>query len=388
MKGGKNVAKKKKRKLTYWQRVYLTLKIRTKRLLSSILQSIKQYKMPLKLKLIVGSIILLIALFYGGKFAIHHYRISSQTDYGYTKEEAQIILDKKLQPVTKEFGYSQAFIQAVINNKYDEKYTPLYFYTNTVNEDSKKYYDKLLAKSYTQEQVKDIFKNLSLEEMVPLFIYDKQEDLQVYYKDVKKGTLTDDYLKLYENPVIQTTLSIDSLVNKKYGLEQNFEPEALTSINQYCAFNPGKLVKEAAAAFTSMCMDAKEQNIMFASMTAYRSYSEQQKRYDYYASEYGSLQVDDYTSRPGFDEHQSGLAVNVASMAAYEVETPFVNSNEYAWLQEHVAEYGFIFRYPSGKSHITGMSSEPSHLRYVGIELAQALKELNITLEEYHALYK
>ena len=65
---------------------------------------------------------------------------------------------------------------------------------------------------------------------------------------------------------------------------------------------------------------------------------------------------------------------------SYVVEATFNKSG--------AAEYGFIFRYPSGKSHITGMSSEPSHLRYVGIELAQALKELNITLEEYHALYK
>lgn len=382
------MAKKKKRKLTYWQRVYLTLKIRTKRLMQALLQSIKQYKMPLRLKLILGSIVVLILLFNGGKFAIQHYRISSQTEYGYTKEEAQVILDEELQPITKQYGYSKAFIQAVISKKYDEKYTPLYFYTDTVNQDSMKYYDKLLAKQYTQEEVKDIFANLTLEEMVPLFVYEKQTDLQTYYKDVKKGKLTEEYLKVYENTIIQTTLSNDSLVNKKYGLAENFEPENLTSISQYCAFNPSKLTKEAATAFTTMCMNAKEEKILFASMTAYRSYSEQQKRYDYYASEYGSLQVDDYTSRPGFDEHQSGLAVNVSSMAAYEVETPFVKSNEYAWLLEHAHEYGFIFRYPSGKSHITGMSSEPSHLRYVGVELAEALKELNITLEEYHALYK
>lgn len=382
------MAKKRKKKLTYWQRVYLTLKIRTKRALKNFLYNLSHYKVPMRVKLILGSIVLLICLFYGGKFALHSYRISTQTKYGYTKEEAQLILDTKSQAITKEYGYSEAFIEALKNQKYDENYKPLYFYTQNINSTTKLYYDKLLAKQYSQEELKIIFETLSQQDIVPLLIYDKQEDLELFFKDTKNGKLSEDYLKPYENVTINTTISIDSLINKKNGLDKSFVPENLTNISNYCAFNPGKLTAEATTAFNSMCMDAKEEKIYFASMTAYRTYSEQEERYKNYASQYGNLQVDDYTSRPGYDEHQSGLAVNISSMANNPSGTTFTQTAEYTWLSEHAAEYGFIFRYPGNKQHLTGMSSEPSHLRYVGVELAQTLKEQDLTLEEFHALYK
>ena len=53
------------------------------------------------------------------------------------------------------------------------------------------------------------------------------------------------------------------------------------------------------------------------------------------------------------------------------------------WLIENSWKYGFILRYPDGKSHITGIIYEPWHYRYVGKELAAELKELNLTMEEY-----
>ncbi|MBQ9987763.1 MAG: M15 family metallopeptidase, partial [Erysipelotrichales bacterium] len=208
-----------------------------------------------------------------------------------------------------------------------------------------------------------------------------------FISDIKKGNM-EGYLKPYENIVTLDTMTNDALVTKKQGLSATFIPEELTSISQYCAFNPGKLTQEATTAFNAMCMDAKEQEIYFASMTAYRSYEEQSSRYAKLSEQYGSLQVDDYTPRPGHDEHQTGLAVNVSSMASYPEGTTFVNTNEYAWLVENAASYGFIFRYPEGKEFITGMDYEPSHLRYVGVELAELLHTNDLTLEEYHAIYK
>ena len=46
-------------------------------------------------------------------------------------------------------------------------------------------------------------------------------------------------------------------------------------------------------------------------------------------------------------------------------------------------DYGFIVRYPNNSSDITGIIYEPWHYRYVGLELAQEMKELGICLEEY-----
>ena len=50
---------------------------------------------------------------------------------------------------------------------------------------------------------------------------------------------------------------------------------------------------------------------------------------------------------------------------------------------EHCWEYGFILRYPSDKSELTGIAYEPWHYRYVGREIAQDVTEQGVCLEEY-----
>ena len=63
----------------------------------------------------------------------------------------------------------------------------------------------------------------------------------------------------------------------------------------------------------------------------------------------------------------------------------FENTEAYAWLQEHCAQYGFLLRYPKGKESITGYRFEPWHYRYVGPEIASACMEQGLTWEEYTA---
>lgn len=75
----------------------------------------------------------------------------------------------------------------------------------------------------------------------------------------------------------------------------------------------------------------------------------------------------------GHSEHHTGLAVDFV-----DTQTDSLN-----WLNEHCWEYGFIVRYPDGKTEFTGIIYEPWHYRYVGVELAQELKTLGISLEEY-----
>ncbi len=64
-------------------------------------------------------------------------------------------------------------------------------------------------------------------------------------------------------------------------------------------------------------------------------------------------------------------------------EDCFGGTAEAKWLQENVADYGFIIRYPKGKDAITGYKYEPWHLRYVGKTIASDIMNRGITLEEY-----
>ena len=61
----------------------------------------------------------------------------------------------------------------------------------------------------------------------------------------------------------------------------------------------------------------------------------------------------------------------------------FGESPEGIWVAQHCHEYGFIVRYPKDKTHITGYIYEPWHLRYVGLEAANEITQLGVTLEEY-----
>lgn len=83
-------------------------------------------------------------------------------------------------------------------------------------------------------------------------------------------------------------------------------------------------------------------------------------------------------ARPGFSEHHTGLVVDLN-----DVSDNFENTEEYKWLKQHAAEYGFVQRYRSDKVDKTGIDNESWHYRYVGREHAQEMERLNMCLEEY-----
>lgn len=88
--------------------------------------------------------------------------------------------------------------------------------------------------------------------------------------------------------------------------------------------------------------------------------------------------ADRAVQKPGYSEHNTGLAMDFNT-----VTDSFKDTDTYAWLMEHAQEYGFILRYPEDKEDITGIMYEPWHFRYVGVEHAKKMNELNMCLEEY-----
>lgn len=89
-------------------------------------------------------------------------------------------------------------------------------------------------------------------------------------------------------------------------------------------------------------------------------------------------QGSDYALPAGYSEHNSGLAVDISSIAMKMEVAP-----EGAWLRDHAADYGFILRYPPNKQHITGIQYEPWHFRYVGLPHSLIMQEHGWVLEEY-----
>ena len=95
------------------------------------------------------------------------------------------------------------------------------------------------------------------------------------------------------------------------------------------------------------------------------------------------LETSSQVAMPGTSEHATGLAVDIISTQYGELDERQGDTPEQQWLMEHCQEYGFILRYPSDKSDITGIIYEPWHYRYVGKDAATEIMEQGITLEEY-----
>lgn len=177
------------------------------------------------------------------------------------------------------------------------------------------------------------------------------------------------------------------LCNKYHQLPDGYEPTDLVAISSaYC--NGGKalyLRAEAAAAFEQLCAGAAAEGYTILGQSGYRSYSYQEQLYNNYAARDGQAAADTYSARPGFSEHQTGLAMDICNgSSSY---TDFGQTAEYTWAKEHLAEYGFVLHYLPGTEQITGYMTEEWHIRYVGVETAKEIDQLGITLDEYCASY-
>lgn len=174
--------------------------------------------------------------------------------------------------------------------------------------------------------------------------------------------------------------AIDVIVNKKHCIQPvAFIPSDLVSIGD------GFLLSaKAANSFKSLIAAASLANEPLAITSSYRSYSNQVSTYAYWVNASGKAGADTYSARPGYSEHQTGLAFDVADSAKLYVLSNFIQTSQYQWLQAHAAEYGFIQRYYVGYEAITGYKAEEWHYRFVGVAVAQDMITKHIkTLEEY-----
>lgn len=172
--------------------------------------------------------------------------------------------------------------------------------------------------------------------------------------------------------------SIDILVNKAHCLSPlNFAPADLTSVGGYL------MSAKAAPHLQEMIAAASASGLSISITSSYRSYENQITTYNGWVAANGSTEAADTVSaRPGYSEHQTGLAVDLGTSGC--VLECFAGTPHYAWLQQNAATYGFIQRYYAGHEGVTGYSPEAWHYRYVGKETALDMKAKGVkTLEQY-----
>ncbi len=147
--------------------------------------------------------------------------------------------------------------------------------------------------------------------------------------------------------------SLRCLVNKMRPFaQQDWEPSDLVE------FYGHQLRAEAAKAADTMIDAAATDGVTLLVSSAYRSYAVQQQTYQ-------------LSARPGYSEHQTGLAIDFASPEGCRLEECYRDTLAGQWLAKNAPRYGYILRFPDGRQSVTGYRFEPWHYRYVGVQIAQ-----------------
>ena len=179
-----------------------------------------------------------------------------------------------------------------------------------------------------------------------------------------------------------------TLVNFEHELPEDFAPESLSLTD-----NGYETDSRISDAVKTMIADARKEKVRIIAISAFRDYAYQKELYENkvqrlqqekgYSVDKARVEAATVVAYPGTSEHQLGLALDLVDARHVKLDTSQENTAAYKWLYEHCAEYGFIVRYPNGKTDITGIIYEPWHFRYVGVDAAKVIMENNITLEEY-----
>ncbi|PXA78080.1 M15 family metallopeptidase [Auritidibacter ignavus] len=173
----------------------------------------------------------------------------------------------------------------------------------------------------------------------------------------------------------QDPASIHVMVNKHHPLEPiDYAPEDLVSVQGTGTSQTVTLRQEAATALEELMEAATDDEVTFSLLSGYRSYERQNQLHRQYVASHGTDQAEHFSARPGYSEHQTGLAVDVAGENHHCVLSAcFGETVEGQWLVDHAAEHGWVIRYPQDSAELTGYAYEPWHLRYVGKEQAEAI---------------
>jgi D-alanyl-D-alanine carboxypeptidase len=188
--------------------------------------------------------------------------------------------------------------------------------------------------------------------------------------------------------------SIWVVVDKKRPLKPaNYVPKSLVAprFEDGAGINPNRLqlAKVAAKAIKLMASAMKAAGAgTLALASTYRSYNTQVAVHNKDVAALGLVAGENLAARPGYSEHQTGLAADLAAVGqGCSIQVCFATTKAGKWLAANSWQYGWILRYPNGRTATTGYQFEPWHFRYVGIELSTEMHRTGIAvLEDFFKL--
>ena len=364
----------------------------------------------LKIFLISLLIILIVAIITITTLKLLQHNNQPEETSPYSETAINVMKELNLYEEINKREYSQTIEVLLETNNLKEQYLENYYqieYTNMTNFGN--IINKLLDKNYNSKEINYITKNMKndinillnmdyidilafkditnfdIENLERYLNYQKDNeeyDLATVVTYVNIGLDKEGYSEYTEYTEEEAQNDLTILVNKYHKLPDDYEPNDLVALS----YNNGYtyyLRSEAAEAYEQLSSAALLDNVIVYPFSAYRSYDTQNTLYNRYVARDGREAADTYSARPGFSEHQLGLAIDIRSNTLNDNLT----DKDYEWMLDNSYKYGFIVRYPKGKQHITQFMEEPWHLRYLGVELATKVHDSGLTYDEYYDLY-
>ena len=343
-------------------------------------------------------------------FIFYRKQINDLKKIGYSEKSSNNILFSFKKDEVLSYGENKTLNAAFESEYFNEKYIKAYVKIDYVDQKHIiRNINKLIKKGYsnsdiniilshgTDESVTEFTKRDKVNYLEEFFSLDyaKLENYDRYeaYSDETGENEIDTVIEVnlnldkedYTDSVLVDEFSTDMVINKHRYLSEDFKPNDLVEASlEYASENGIFLSRLAYNAFKSMSDAASKEGYGIVINSAYRSFQDQQDITDLYFKYYGQEYVDKYIAKPGYSEHQTGLAIDVGSKSV----SIFANSKENTWMLDNAYKYGFIQRYTKRDENLTGFRYEAWHYRYVGKEIAKYCHDHNnMSLEEYFVIF-
>lgn len=176
------------------------------------------------------------------------------------------------------------------------------------------------------------------------------------------------------------------LVNPWNPIPRDYEVELIELSNGH------SVDKRAYPDLQEMMDDARAEGLYPIICSSYRTNQRQRELFKNQVDKYvaagmtaeeAEVEAAKWVAIPGTSEHQTGLAVDIVALDYQLLDEGQEDTPEQKWLMENSYRYGFVLRFPTDKSDVTGIHYEPWHYRYVGKEAAAEMYSKGVCLEEY-----
>ena len=202
---------------------------------------------------------------------------------------------------------------------------------------------------------------------------------------VEQVSLKEKKLNEIKSLIKENEDKITKLVNKDNGIEKNYIPNDLVSVNVASTKNNILVSQCIKTSLKNMFEAGKEEGMNLYLVSGYRSSDYQAKLYANALKKYSKSYTQKYVAKANHSEHQTGLAVDISAKSInYRLTRNFESTDEGKWLAENAHKYGFILRYKKDRVDDTGYGYEPWHFRYVGKEIATYIYENDLILEDLY----